>query len=149
MRVALDSNILLYAELEPDSGKGRRAADLIDRAAGDGVIATQVLGEFLRVVQRRAPASFAGALRQADLYRAVFLTPATTDDAMAAAGALALAEGLQLWDALICTVSARQGAELLLTEDMQDGRTFAGVRLVNPFIPANLPLLDRHLLPSP
>ena len=148
MRVALDSNILLYAELEPDSDKGRRAADLIDRAARDGVIATQVLGEFLRVVQRRAPTSFAGALRQADLYRAVFLTPATTDDAMAAAGALALAEGLQLWDALICTVSARQGAALLLTEDMQDGRTYAGVRLVNPFAGANVAFIDLQLPPS-
>jgi predicted nucleic acid-binding protein len=64
------------------------------------------------------------------------------------AGALALAEGLQLWDALICTVSARQGAALLLTEDMQDGRTYAGVRLVNPFAGANVAFIDLQLPPS-
>jgi len=28
-RVALDSNILIYAELEPDSEKGARAIDLV------------------------------------------------------------------------------------------------------------------------
>lgn len=148
MRVALDSNILLYAELEPDSDKGQRAADLIDRAARDGIITTQVLGEFLRVVQRRAPLSFAGALRQVELYRAVFLTPPTTDEAMSAAGALALAEGLQLWDALICTIAGRNGAGLLLTEDMQDGRTYAGVRLLNPFASPNAPLIEQYLPPN-
>ena len=58
-RVALDSNILIYAELEPESAKGQRAADLILRAAHDGVIPVQVLGEFLRFVQRRVPAAFA------------------------------------------------------------------------------------------
>ena len=52
-RVALDSNILIYAELEPESEKGKRATDLILRAAQDGVIPVQVLGEFLRFVQRQ------------------------------------------------------------------------------------------------
>jgi predicted nucleic acid-binding protein len=37
-RAALDSNILVYAELERESAKGRRAASLITRAARDGVI---------------------------------------------------------------------------------------------------------------
>jgi len=54
-RVALDSNILIYAELEPESDKGRMAADVITRVARDGVIPVQVLGEFLRFIQRRAP----------------------------------------------------------------------------------------------
>jgi predicted nucleic acid-binding protein len=54
-RVALDSNILIYAEIEPDSEKGMRAADLILRIARDGVLPAQVLGEFLRFVLRRFP----------------------------------------------------------------------------------------------
>jgi predicted nucleic acid-binding protein len=56
--VALDSNILIYAELEPESDKGTRSAELILRAARDGVIPAQVLGEYLRFVQRRVPAGF-------------------------------------------------------------------------------------------
>jgi hypothetical protein len=37
-RVALDSNILIYAEIEPDSAKGTRSVDLILRTAREGVI---------------------------------------------------------------------------------------------------------------
>ena len=74
-RVALDSNILIHAELEPDSEKGGRAADLILHAAQDGVIPAQVLGEFLRFVQRRMPAAFEEAIRQVSIYQAAFLTP--------------------------------------------------------------------------
>ena len=100
-RVALDSNILIYAELEPESEKGRRSADLILRAARDGVIPAQVLGEFLRFVQRRAPAAFEEAIRQAALYRAAFLTPPTTDALVARASEMARAHRMQLWDCVV------------------------------------------------
>jgi|CXWL01.1.fsa_nt_gi predicted nucleic acid-binding protein len=141
-RVALDSNVLVYAELEPDTLKGQRAADIILRAARDGVIPVQGLGEFLRVVQRRAPAAFAGALKQIVLYRATFLTPPTTDDVMEAAGDLAAAHGLQLWDAVICAAAERNGAKALLTEDLQDGRLLQGMRILNPFNSANDASID-------
>jgi len=105
-RVALDSNILIYAELEPDSGKGRRAADLILRAARDGVIPVQVLGEFLRFVQRRVPAAFGDAIRQASIYQAAFLTPPSTDAIINKAAELAHAHHMQFWDCVVCTASS-------------------------------------------
>jgi predicted nucleic acid-binding protein len=144
-RVALDSSILVYAELEPETDKGQRAADLITRAARDGVIPVQALGEFLRVVQRRAPAAFADAVRQAEIYRAVFLTPPTTDDVMAAAAELAAAHGLRMWDAVICAAAERGGARAVLTEDLQDGRILQGMRLINPFNAANDPAINALL----
>src|SRR6266545_5901553 len=122
IRVALDSNILIYAELEPDSEKGTRSADLILRVARDGVIPVQVLGEYLRFVQRRVPAGFEEAVRQASIYREVFLTPWTTDDVVAKAAELARTHGLQLWDCVVCVASADAGAKVLMTEVMQDGR---------------------------
>ena len=136
-RVALDSNILIYAELEPESEKGTRAADLILRAARDGVMPAQVLGEYLRFVQRRMPAAFAGAIRQASLYQALFLTPPTTDAVINQASELARAHGLQLWDCVVCAAAIEAGAKALLTEDMQDGRTIDGLRLINPFAAGN------------
>lgn len=136
-RVALDSNILIYAELEPESEKGTRSADLILRAARDGVIPVQVLGEYLRFVQRRAPAAFAGAIGQASIYQAAFLTPPTTDATINRASALAHAYRMQLWDCVVCIASIDAGAKVLLTEDMQDGRTIEGLRLINPFAAAN------------
>lgn len=136
-RVALDSNLLVYAELEPESAKGRRSAELIARFAPDGVIPAQVLGEFLRVVQRKAPDSFPEAMRQVDLYRATFLTPATSNEIVAEAAELALARRLQLWDAVICVAASRSGAGVLLSEDLQDGGMIGGLRVINPFSPGN------------
>jgi predicted nucleic acid-binding protein len=136
-RVALDSNILIYAELEPESEKGRRSAALILRAARDGVIPAQVLGEYLRFVQRRAPAAFEEAIRQTSLYRAAFLTPPTTDAIIDKASALARAHRMQLWDGVVCAASIDAGAKVMLTEDMQDGRMIDGLRLINPFAAAN------------
>ena len=89
--VALDSNILIYAEIEPESAKGMRSVDLILRTARGGAIPAQVLGEFLRFVQRRFPASFEEAIRQAPLYRSVFITPPTTDAIINKASELARA----------------------------------------------------------
>jgi predicted nucleic acid-binding protein len=137
MRVALDSNILIYAELEPESAKGKRAAELILRAARDGVIPVQVLGEYLRVIQRRAPAMFEEAVRQTSLYQAAFLTPSTTDAILAKASEMAREHRLQLWDCVVCAAALDAGAKVLLTEDMQDGRSLVGLRLLNPFAPVN------------
>lgn len=147
MRVAVESNILIYAELEPASAKGKRSADVILRAAHDGVISAQVLGEFLRFVQRRAPAAFAEAIRQAHLYQNVFLVPPTTDAILNKAAELARVHHLQLWDCVVCAASAQAGAKALLTEDLQDGRTIDGLRLVNPLAPANARIVD-ELLPG-
>ena len=141
-RVALDSNILIYAELEPESEKGTKSADLILRAARDGVIPVQVLGEYLRFVQRRLPAAFEETIRQASIYRAAFLTPPTTDAILSHASELARAHRMQLWDGVVCAASIDAGAQVLMTEDMQDGRTIDGLRLINPFAAANAEAID-------
>jgi predicted nucleic acid-binding protein len=145
-RVAFDSNILIYAELEPESEKGTRSADLILRAARDAVIPVQVLGEYLRFVQRRLPAAFEEAIRQASIYRAAFLTPPTTDEILIRASELAHAHRMQLWDCVVCAASAQAGAKVIMTEDMQDGRIIDGLRLLNPFAAANAEAIEALLI---
>ena len=144
-RIAVDSNILIYAELEPESEKGTRCADLILRVARDGVIPAQVLGEYLRFVQRRMPEAFEQAIRQASIYQAAFLTPPTTDVTINKASELARAHGMQLWDCVVCAASIDAGAKFLMTEDMQDGRIIDGLRLINPFVAANATTIEALL----
>jgi predicted nucleic acid-binding protein len=146
IRVALDSNILIYAELEPESEKGTRSADLILRAARNGVIPVQVLGEYLRFIQRRVPQAFEDAIRQASIYRAAFLTPPTTDAVIDTASSLARTHRMQLWDCVVCAASAQAGAKVLLTEDMQDGRILDGLRLINPFAVSNAEAIETLLI---
>jgi predicted nucleic acid-binding protein len=142
IRVAIDSNVLIYAELEPASEKGTRSAELILRAARDGVIPAQVLGEFLRFVQRHVPGAFEDAVRQALLYQSLFLIPSTTEAVINRASEMAHAHRMQLWDCVVCTASVQAGARVLLTEDMQDGRIIDGLRLINPFAAANSKSID-------
>jgi predicted nucleic acid-binding protein len=146
IRVALDTNILIYAELEPESEKGTRSADLLLRAARNGVIPVQVLGEYLRFIQRRVPQAFEDAVRQASIYRAAFLTPPTTDAVIDTACALARTHRMQLWDCVVCAASAQAGAKVLLTEDMQDGRILDGLRLINPFAVSNAEAIEMLLI---
>jgi predicted nucleic acid-binding protein len=145
IRVALDSNILIYAELEPDSEKGARSTDLILRAARNGVIPVQVLGEYLRFIQRRVPTAFDEAVRQTSLYQAAFLTPPTTDSIIRKASDLARAHRMLLWDCVVCAASIQAGATVLLTEDMQDGRLIDGLRVLNPFAAANVDTIETVL----
>ena len=145
-RVALDSNILIYAELEPESEKGTRSADVILGVARDGVIPAQVLGEYLRFIQRRAPTAFEEAIRQASIYQAAFLTPPTTDAIINQASDMARVHRMQLWDCVVCAASIAAGAKVLLTEDMQDGRMIHGLRLINPFAAGNAEAVEAVLL---
>ena len=67
------------------------------------------------------------------------------DQLAAAASMLARSYSLQLWDCVVCAASVHAGAKVLLTEDMQDGRSLEGLRLVNPFAPANTGAIDALL----
>ena len=136
-RVAIDTNVLVYAEIEPQTQKGSAARNVILKASRDGVLPMQVLGEFLRVVQRLDAALLDQARAQIESYLKFFTAPLTTADTLYDAVDLARAHGLQSWDAVIVAASAAAGAKVLLSDDMQDGRAIGGIRILNPFNPAN------------
>jgi predicted nucleic acid-binding protein len=133
VRASLDSNILVYAALEPASDKGKAAAELIGRAAPRGVLATQALLEFVAVVRRRAPNLTNQAIAQAEAWAQVFETAPTTLPVMRAALGLVAAHRFQVWDAVIWAASRDVGATVLFTEDLQDGYAAGGMVAVNPF----------------
>ena len=141
-RVALDTNVLVYAELEPATRKGQRAQQIAVAAAADGVIAAQVFAEFLRVVQRHDSARLGRALSLIDGYLEFYASPISSTDTFKTAVEIVSAHRLQMFDAIIIAASAAAGATVLLSEDMQDGRSFAGLRILNPFDPANAAAVD-------
>lgn len=141
-RIAFDTNVLVYAELEPDSKRGMRSRDLLLRAGPIGVIPVQVFGEFLRVVQRHASQRLAEAAAQVDQYASFYASPLTTPEILINAAELARAHGFQMFDAIIIVASSSAGANVLLSEDMQDGRAVGGLRILNPFAPSNAAAID-------
>ena len=52
---------------------------------------------------------------------------------MLAAADLATDHQLGIWDAVILSAASQAGCRLLLSEDLQEGFTWGGVTVVNPF----------------
>ena len=46
---------------------------------------------------------------------------------------LATDHGLSIWDSVVLAAAAEAGCRLLLSEDLQEGFTWRGVTVVNPF----------------
>ena len=146
MRVALDTNLLVYAEgiafLASDAEKPAAVHRLLDALpADDVVLPAQVLGELYRVLTGKAkrPASDARAaiLGWCDLYPPVD----TTASVMMAAVDLAAVHRLSIWDSVVLSAAAEAGCRLVLSEDMQEGFTWRGLTIVNPFSGTPHPLL--------
>lgn len=144
-QIGLDSNILLYALLEPDSDKGAFAEQLIVAVASRGVLALQALAETLAVVRRKRPSLLAEAARRVGELSLIYDLAPTGSGTLARAETLILSEGFRAYDALIVVASAEQGADILLSEDMQDGRRIAGLRILNPFNPDHRGEIDALL----
>ncbi len=136
MRTFVDTNILLYAHDQREPEKSAIAGEIVSNLwrTREGQVSTQVLQELyvnltrkLRVVVPRSKArALVGRYGRWSVYSI------STADILEAAD-LEQRHSLSFWDALIVVAAARGGAERLLSEDLQHGRSIAGVRIENPF----------------
>ena len=146
MRAALDTNLLVYAEGFGDDARVRRTRLLLDQLSeADLVIPLQCLGELFRVLTGKAGRSALQAqeavLSWMDAFPVLESTPAAWPGAMD----LSVAHQLASWDALVLNVAAEAGARLLLTEDLNPGFSWRGVRVINPLAEPLDPLLLQFL----
>lgn len=129
----VDTNVWLYAFIENgDSAKSARASGLIQQ--GSIRLSTQVVNEVCVNLLKKAKFS-ENALRQlidafytkydvADLQRSTFLAASDLRDRYS----------FSYWDSVIVASALETGAEILYSEDMQDGLLVNNqLRIVNPF----------------
>lgn len=146
MRIALDTNILAYAEGVNGTAMQQTALDLIGRLPWQEVaLPVQVLGELFNVLTRKAsrPRDVARAIILS--WRDTFSLVDTSAAVMLAATDLAADHRLMIWDAAILSAAAESGCRLLLSQDLQEGFTWRGVTVANPFSSARHPLLSTLL----
>lgn len=142
MKAAVDTNILAYAESIDDPEHGRIARAVLDRVVPTGaVVAIQTLGELFHVLRRNAGYTPAKARSAVSEWRSVFEVVGTSPEIFARAVDLAAEHRLSIWDAIMLCAASSAGCRLLLSEDLQDGFTWAGVTVVNPFAAKRHPLL--------
>ncbi len=146
MRIAIDTNLLVYAEGLGDVKRCSRAAEVVAVLdVRDVVLPAQVLGELFNVLTRKAGRSAEQARDAVLSWSDAFDVADSTRDAVTAACDLAAAHQLQFWDALIVSVAVSQRCRVLLTEDLNEGFIWQGMTVVNPFAAKAHPLLARAL----
>lgn len=129
MKAFFDTNILIYAQEQ--GAKADKARALL--AAG-GVLSVQVLNEFAAVARRKLGKNWR-EIGEA-IYDALTLVDPPLPLTIAlhtAARALADDHNVSFYDALIVAAALEAGCETLISEDLQNGRAFGELRIVNPF----------------
>ena len=134
MKVAVDTNILAYAE-GVNGGERQATTNAWLEAApiGDVVIPAQVLGELFDVLVRKAGRSPADAHAAVLAWRNAYPVIDTSAEVVVQAARLVAHHGLSTWDAVVLAAAGAAGCRLLLSGDLQDGFDWGGVTVVNPY----------------
>jgi predicted nucleic acid-binding protein len=137
-RFVIDTNIFVYSFDQTAPAKARVASRIIRKAltTQKGVIGFQVVQEFLKAALRH----FARFMNTSDAeqYFAVTLRPLLAIHSSPALylEALHLQSRYQLswYDSMIVAAAEQAQCEVLLSEDLQNGQRFGGLRIENPFL---------------
>lgn len=130
-----DTNILVYTADDDAPAKQERATALLTMVEQTvrPVISTQVLQEFYSAATRKlglAPRHARALVESASEFEVVVVDVGIVREAID----LSIIEQVSLWDALIIIAAAKARCTVLYSEDLADGRTYRGVRVVNPFL---------------
>ena len=146
MKLALDTNVLAYAEGVNSAEKRAVVLELLRNIPQEtAVVPVQVLGELFNVLVRRAGRSPQEARDALLSWRDAFPVAGTTPEMMMMAVDLAADHRFGIWDAVNLSAASQTGCRLLLSEDLQDGFTWGGLTVVNPFASRRHPLLNALL----
>lgn len=126
-----DTNVLVYAALQPDPRSDRARALLLR----GGAVSVQVLNEFANVARRKLRKPWPEVARALADLRVLCLPPqpitlATHEAALGLADRL----GYGLYDSQIIASALEAGCATLYSEDMHDGHVIEGsLTIRNPF----------------
>jgi len=135
-RIFLDTNIIVYA-YDRDAGRKHEIAKalLIDLwNAKGGVLSTQVLQEFYVTVTKKIASPLPPESAREIIEDFLTWEVVTNDgEAVLEAIDLQISEKISYWDALVVAAAGKGRADVLLSEDLSDGRKFGDLSIRNPF----------------
>ena len=131
----VDTNVLLYAvsTAEGEQEKKERALSVLEYP--DVVLSVQVLQEFYVQATRVGRSGSLSHVQAVALIESWmrFRVQENTVSVMRQAMATKQRWGISFWDAAVVEAARAAGCPVLLSEDLQHGMDFAGVRVENPF----------------
>lgn len=135
VRSFLDSNILIYTDDRRLPEKRERATFLVEelQSRRSAVVSTQVLQEYFSVATRKldVPAEIARA--KVELFSRLSVVVLQMPLILRAIDLHRL-HSISFWDGLIIAAAQEARCRVLLSEDLQHGRRFDGLEVVNPFL---------------
>jgi predicted nucleic acid-binding protein len=131
-----DTNVVVYAYDRTAGTKHAQARILIDAlwARDEGAVSVQVLQELFVSLTRKVRPSvpFARARQIVNDLATWRIVEPTRHDIIAAIDGSDRWQ-VSFWDALILTTAHKAGATILWSEDLNDGQSYDGVVVRNPF----------------
>lgn len=137
-RFFLDTNIFVYSFDRQSPRKAAIATELIQQAIekSKGIVSYQVVQEFFSVALRRFAQPM--SLADAEQYLAITFRPLlavhSSESLHGEALRLCSKHGVSWYDAIILASALEAGCGVLFSEDFQHGRSFAGLKIENPFL---------------
>ena len=130
----IDTNVIIYANDSRDRKKQAIALDLIKRLMSDGtgVISTQILQEYAHVAITKLGQDHSVVMRQITLLGNLE-TVAITADTVKRSIELQKIYQINFWDAGIIAAAEIASCDSIMTEDLNPGQMYSGIRAVNPF----------------
>ena len=130
----IDTNVLVYAVDVRDMRKQRIAKSIVMRARNSSghTISSQVLNEFSNVAINKLKKTRSETREFVELFmeiNSVAIRPEWTVKAIDVMGRY----GLQFYDSLLLAAAESTGCDEILTEDLNDGQIYCGIKAVNPF----------------
>lgn len=134
VRSFLDTNVLVYTDDADNAAKQSAALDLVESASigGWGVLSTQVLQEYFAVTTRKLEVPVDIARAKVEIFGRLDLAVVEMSTILGAIDIHRL-HGVNFWDGLIIHTARAAGCRVLYTEDLQHGRLFDGLEVVDPF----------------
>jgi len=134
-RTFLDTNVLVYSDDPRDPAKRATALDLIQNhlRSRSGAVSLQVLQEYFVSAVGKLKLDSELARQRVEVFARFHVAEPTVGDILAAIDIHRL-HRFSFWDALVLRMAKQTGCRILLSEDMQHGQEFDGVRIINPFL---------------
>ena len=131
----VDTDILVYAHDLTQGAKYEKARALVQKLweNENGVLSTQVLQELCVSLRRKVarPLSAEGTRKVIEDYASWEIVVNTAESVVQALEI----EGqykISFWDALIVQAAGSCGAEVIYSEDLEDGQSYGEVRVIDP-----------------
>lgn len=133
-KVFIDTNILVYTLDSNDPEKRNWSRNILHKLVNEhqAVLSTQVLSEFFVVTTKKLqadPIIIKNIIHNLHNMEIVNTDSGLVDEAID----ISVIYKLSYWDSLIIAAAEKAQCQFIMSEDLNPGQNYRGIRLVNPF----------------